>query len=378
MPGRTSIPTLERITALCRLLGDPQLVSPVIHVTGTNGKGSTVGILAELLSTVGLTVGTFTSPDLTAINERITRNGEPITDPELIEVLASLAALEPLLDGRPTRFDLLTAAAFRWFADVAVDVAVVEVGLGGRWDATNVVEPVVAVVTNVSEDHLEVLGPTLTDVAREKAGIIKKGSHLILGETDAELSGIFLAVADTVGAASVWRRGSLEDAGDFGCDANDVAVGGRLIDLRTPSRRYEQVFLGLHGAHQGDNAAGALAAAEAFFASALHDDVVRTAFASVRVPGRLEIVGAVTTRRSRRRSQRRRCPRSRSCARGRLRRRGSEGRGRRDARREGSRRDDRCSCIRRCHTGRRVPRTIAQGTARIRPPCRCQSGGHCG
>lgn len=291
MPGRTSVPTLERITALCRLLGDPQLAAPLIHVTGTNGKGSTVGILTELLSTVGLTVGTFTSPDLTAINERITRNGEPITDAELIEVLASLAALEPLIDGTPTRFDLLTAAAFRWFADVAVDVAVVEVGLGGRWDATNVVEPVVAVVTNVSEDHLEVLGPTLMDVAREKAGIIKTGTHLILGETDAELAGIFLAAADSVGAACVWRRGSSEGDGDFACGANDVAVGGRLVDLRTPGGHYEQVFLGLHGAHQGDNAAVALAAAEAFFAAALDDDIVRTALGSVRVPGRLEVVG---------------------------------------------------------------------------------------
>jgi dihydrofolate synthase/folylpolyglutamate synthase len=184
MPGRANLPTLDRIRALCDLMGDPQLSAPVIHVTGTNGKGSTVGIVAELLVAVGLSVGAFTSPDLTVINERITRNGEPIGDPELIEVLGSLAALEPLLDSKPTRFDLLTAAAFRWFADVAVDVAVVEVGLGGRWDATNVVEPAVAVVTNVSEDHLEVLGPTLIDVAREKAGIVKAGSLVVLGETD--------------------------------------------------------------------------------------------------------------------------------------------------------------------------------------------------
>jgi dihydrofolate synthase / folylpolyglutamate synthase len=270
-------------------MGEPQSAAPVIHVTGTNGKGSTVRIITELLATTGLTVGAFTSPDLQSVNERITRNSEPISDPELFETLAALAALEPLLGERPTRFELLTAAAFRWFADVAVDVAVVEVGLGGRWDATNVVEPVVAVVTNVSEDHLEVLGPTLEDVANEKAGIIKGGSLLILGETDPDLARIFVETADAVGSG-VWRRGRSPGQGEFGCDANDVAVGGRLVDLRTPAAAYSEVFLGLHGAHQGENASAALAAAEGFFASPLDDRVVRTALAAVRVPGRLEVV----------------------------------------------------------------------------------------
>jgi dihydrofolate synthase/folylpolyglutamate synthase len=290
MPGRASVPTLERITALCDLMGDPQRAAPVIHVTGTNGKGSTVKIITELLMTSGLTVGSYTSPDLASVNERIARNSEPISDDALAEVLSSLMDLEPLLGARATRFELLTAAAFRWFADVAVDVAVVEVGLGGRWDATNVVDPVVAVVTNVSEDHLEVLGPTLEDVAAEKAGIIKSGCHVVLGETDPHLADIFLRAAETVGAATVWRRGTGPDDGDFACDANDVAVGGRLIDLRMPEARYEQVFLGLHGAHQGDNAAVALAATEAFFLAPLDEDVVREALGSVRVPGRLETV----------------------------------------------------------------------------------------
>ncbi len=269
MPGRANIPTLDRIRALCDLMGEPQLAAPVIHVTGTNGKGSTVAIATRLFEAVGLTVGAFTSPDLAVINERITRNGEPIGDSELIEVLASLAVLEPMLDSRPTRFDLLTAAAFRWFADVAVDVAVIEVGLGGRWDATNVVIPLVSVVTNVSEDHMEVLGPTLIDVASEKSGIVKEGSLLVLGETDPALAAVFLQAAERVGATDVWRRGTNKGEGDFGCDANDVAVGGRLVDLRTPGGSYEQVFLSLHGAHQGDNAACALAAVEAFFASPL-------------------------------------------------------------------------------------------------------------
>ncbi len=163
-------------------------------------------------------------------------------------------------------------------------------GLGGRWDATNVVEPVVAVVTNVSEDHMEVLGPTLLDVASEKAGIMKRGSLLVLGETDPQLADVFLAGRRSGRRSRRMEAGDGEGTGDFACDANDVAVGGRLFDLRTPGGRYEQVFLGLHGAHQGDNAAVALAAAEAFFASPLEDDIVRTALASVRVPGRLEIV----------------------------------------------------------------------------------------
>ena len=290
MPGRSSAPTLERITALCDLMGEPQRAAPVIHVTGTNGKGSTVKIISELLVATGLTVGSYTSPDLSSVNERIARNSEPISDSQLAEVLSSLRDLEPLLGARATRFELLTAAAFRWFADVAVDVAVIEVGLGGRWDATNVVDPVVAVVTNVSEDHLEVLGPTLEDVALEKAGIIKGGCHLVLGETEPDLAKIFLEAAERVGALAVWQRGIGPHDGDFACDSNDVAVGGRLIDLRTPGARYEQVFLGLHGAHQGDNAAAALAAAEAFFLTPLDEAVVREALGSVRVPGRLETV----------------------------------------------------------------------------------------
>jgi dihydrofolate synthase/folylpolyglutamate synthase len=289
MPARATVLTLERIRALCDLMGEPERAAPVIHVTGTNGKGSTVRIITELLSNMGLTVGAFTSPDLERVNERITRNSEPISDQELAETLAAIAALEPLLGTRPTRFELLTAAAFRWFADVAVDVAVIEVGLGGRWDATNVVEPVVAVVTNVSEDHIEVLGPTLEDIAREKAGIVKGGSVLVLGETDPKLAEIFIEAAETAGAV-VWQRGTGPQDGEFGCDSNDVAVGGRLLDLRTPAARYEDVFLGIHGAHQGDNAAVALAAAEAFFAEPLDDQVVRAALASVRVPGRLEVI----------------------------------------------------------------------------------------
>jgi dihydrofolate synthase / folylpolyglutamate synthase len=186
----------------------------------------------------GLTVGTYTSPDLHSVNERLVRDGEPISDAELAETLEALAMLESMLPERPTRFELLTAAAFRWFADVAVDVAVVEVGLGGRWDATNVVEPDVSVVTNVSYDHVEILGPTLADIAREKAGIVKRGSRLVLGVTQPELLEIFRAAANAADVFDVWVRDE-----DFACQDSRVAVGGRLLDLRTPGELYSEVYL---------------------------------------------------------------------------------------------------------------------------------------
>jgi dihydrofolate synthase/folylpolyglutamate synthase len=286
MPTRLRAPTLERIVELCRVLGNPEAAAPAVHLTGTNGKGSTARMLTELFMAQGLTVGTYTSPNLARVNERLARNGVPIDDEELAEVLGALALVEPMLSARPTRFELLTAAAFRWFADAPVDVMVVEVGLGGRWDATSVVHPEVAVVTNVSYDHVEVLGPTLADIAGEKSGIVKPGCHLVVGETAPELQTIFVEAAAEVGTRAVWRRPD-----DFACDANQLAVGGRLLDLRTPGARYDDLYLPLHGAHQGDNASVALAAAEAFFGAPLGDDVVRAAMASVTVPGRIEVVG---------------------------------------------------------------------------------------
>jgi dihydrofolate synthase / folylpolyglutamate synthase len=285
MPTRALAPTLARIEELCRVLGDPELACPVIHLTGTNGKGSTARILTDLLRADGLSVGTYTSPNLARVNERLARDGEPIADDELAVLLEALALVEPMLASRPTRFELLTAAAFRWFADVAVDVAVVEVGLGGRWDATNVVRPSVAVVTNVSYDHVEVLGPTLADIAREKAGIVKDDAALVLGEIDPALREIFLEAASAVCATETSLFGS-----SFGLTANRLAVGGRLLDIYTPRARYDDVFLALHGAHQGVNAVVALAAAEAFFGAALDQRVVEEAFAGVRIAGRLEVV----------------------------------------------------------------------------------------
>jgi dihydrofolate synthase/folylpolyglutamate synthase len=267
---------------LCAVLGDPQDDQPALHITGTNGKGSVARMAAALLGAHDLTVGTFTSPHLEAINERLSRNAEPIGDDALARVLTDLAAVETMLDAPASYFELLTAAAFRWFSDEAVSVAVVEVGLLGRWDATNVVDGTVAVLTNVGLDHTDGTGDWRRRVAEEKAGIVKPGSTFVLGEIDAALADVFAATPAEV----IWRRGE-----DFDCTANALAVGGRVLDLRTPGGSYDAVYLPLHGAHQGENAAVAVAAVEAFFDRPLDDALVREALAGVRNPGRFEVVG---------------------------------------------------------------------------------------
>ncbi|MET0911208.1 MAG: folylpolyglutamate synthase/dihydrofolate synthase family protein [Ilumatobacteraceae bacterium] len=280
--GRIESPSIDVITAFCAAMGDPQNASPVIHVTGTNGKGSTAQMISRLLVANGLTVGTYTSPHLERVNERIARNGEQISDEELAEQIAAIADLELLVGLRPSYFEILTAAAFRWFADVAVDVMVIEVGLLGRWDATNVATADVAVITNIGMDHTEFAGPTLADIAREKAGIIKPTSAAIIGETDPELVAIF----EAAGAATTFVRGN-----DFETTSSRLAVGGRLLELRTPTTIYPDVYLPLHGAHQGDNAILALTAVETFFASPLDTDVVMEGFGDVSMPGRFEVLG---------------------------------------------------------------------------------------
>ena len=279
--GSTGGLSLDRMRALVHVLGDPQTNYPVIHLTGTNGKGSTARLATGLLAESGLTVGTYTSPHLERINERIARNGEPIDDDDLAALLADLERLVPLAGVAPSYFELLTAAALRWFADVAVDVAVIEVGLLGRYDATNVGDGEVAVVTNIGHDHTDFVGDWRARIAEEKAGIIKPGSTLVLGETDPAVQPIF----DRAGAARNWYRDV-----DFGCESNLTAVGGRLLDLRTPAARYEEVYLPLHGEHQGENAVLALAAAEAFFDAPLTEDVVSAAFGAATSPGRFEVV----------------------------------------------------------------------------------------
>ena len=262
-------------------MGDPQDAYPIVHITGTNGKGSVARMVTALLAARGLHVGTYTSPHLERVNERIAWGGEPIDDADLGEAIGAVAELEPMLESPPTYFEILTVAAFRWFADVAADVAVIEVGLGGRWDATNVGDGDVAVITNVSLDHAETIGPALSDIAVEKVGIVKAGATLVLAETDPALAPIF---ADA-GAAQTWVRDI-----DFGCAANRLAHDGRVVQLYTPGANYDEVYLPVHGSFQGDNAAVALAAVEAFFGAPLAPDVVAEAFAGLRLPGRLEVV----------------------------------------------------------------------------------------
>ena len=280
--GRIESPTIERMQTIVAAMGDPQFAYPVIHVTGTNGKGSTSQMITRLLMAHGLTVGTYTSPHLERVNERMSRDGEYIGDDEFAEQIAAVADLEMLTGVRPSYFETTTAAAFRWFADLAVDVAVVEVGVLGRWDATNVVDAQVAVITNIGMDHNEFAGPTKGHVAAEKAGVIKVGSIVVVGETDPELLPHFTEA----GGESVLVRGD-----HFDVLENQLALGGRMLDLRTPTTIYSDVFVPLHGRHQGDNAIVALTAVEAFFGNPIADDIVREGFANVRMAGRFEVLG---------------------------------------------------------------------------------------
>jgi dihydrofolate synthase/folylpolyglutamate synthase len=280
--GRIDDPSIERMQRLVGVMGDPQLSYPTIHITGTNGKGSTSQMITRLLMAHGLTVGTYTSPHLERINERIARNGVPISDDDFGEQIGAIAELEIVAGVRPSYFEAVTAAAFRWFSDEAVDVGVIEVGLLGRWDATNVADAQVAVVTNIGMDHNEFAGPTKEHIAREKAGIVKPHSAVVIGETDPALVRIFTEA----GGATSFVRGD-----DFDVLENQLALGGRQVDLRTPTTVYTDVFLPLHGRHQADNAVVALTAVEAFFAAPVPDDVLREGFAGVEMPGRFEVLG---------------------------------------------------------------------------------------
>jgi dihydrofolate synthase / folylpolyglutamate synthase len=275
--------SLDRMRQVVDVLGDPQRDYPVIHLTGTNGKGSTARMITALVAAHQLSVGTYASPHLEAVTERISRNLEPIDPDELASVLGEIAALEDqrFFDDRPSYFELLTAAAFAWFSQVAVDVAVVEVGLLGRYDATNVADGQVAVVTNIGKDHTDGTGDWRRRVAAEKAGIVKPGATLVLGETDPALRDAFTGE----GATTTFVRDE-----DFGVVTDRLALGGHVVDLRAPHATYEDVFLPVHGAHQADNAAVAVAAVEAFFDRALDPAVVTEAFAGLTLPGRFEVL----------------------------------------------------------------------------------------
>ncbi len=285
-PTRRSTPTLEPVRSALAALGSPEQDVSFVHVTGTNGKGSTTAICAALLADTGRRVGTYTSPDLHAVNERIAVAGQPIADEDLVSLLGRLCDLEGAIGRRLTRFELLTVGALLHFADEGVELAVVEVGLGGTWDATNVLGAPVAVVTNVSLDHTEVLGPTVAEIATDKAGIIATGATAVLGDDDPATIDLQARLAADAGAAAVWRRHhELEVA------RNDLAVGGRLVSLRTALGVHEDVSLSLHGAHQAANALCAVAAAEAAFGGRLDDAVVEATLGAISIPGRLEVLG---------------------------------------------------------------------------------------
>jgi dihydrofolate synthase/folylpolyglutamate synthase len=279
--GRVHGLSLARMQQLVGRMGDPQHAYPVIHITGTNGKGSTAHMTTALLRALGLKVGTYTSPHLESITERIAVDGQPVTPETFGRIIADVAAFETLSAEPSSYFELVTAAALAHFAEVAVDVAVVEVGLLGRFDATNVCDARVAVITNIRRDHTDGLPGWRERIAEEKAGIIKPGSTLVLGETSTELRPIFLREP----AEQVVERGS-----HFWCETNKLAVGGRLLDLQGVHGRYEDVFVSLNGEHQGDNTSLAVAAVESFLDRAVPADVVSEALGAVRVPGRFEIV----------------------------------------------------------------------------------------
>jgi len=275
--------SLDAMKAVMTALADPQDSFPVIHVTGTNGKGSTVRMIESILATMGLRVGSYTSPHLQSINERIRVGGESVADEDLAAGITGVAAAVDAMAGpNLSWFETMTAAAFTHFANEAVDVALLEVGMLGRFDATNVAHARISVVTNVGFDHTDGVGDWRSDIAREKAGIVEPGSTLVLGETDPDLAAIFCDESPAV----VLERGI-----DFALLDDSLAVGGRLMDLRTPRARYEEVFVGLHGRHQCDNAALAVTTVEEFFDHQLPPDVVAEALATVSVPGRMEIVG---------------------------------------------------------------------------------------
>ena len=280
--GRIAGLRLATMRRLMSAMGDPHRAYPVIHVTGTNGKGSTVRLAARLLQSMGLRVGAYTSPHLIEPTERIEVDSAPIGAEAFASSVGDVARLADFLEIRATWFETVTAAALAHFAEVAVDAAVVEVGMLGRFDATNVVEGAVAVLTNVGLDHTDGRGDWRRAVALEKAGIVKPSSVVVCGETEAGVRDVFRAEP----SESMIERGR-----HFGVARDRLAVGGRLVDLYTPRARYGDALIALHGRHQADNASLAVAAAESFFDSALPADVVAEALAATTVPGRFEIMG---------------------------------------------------------------------------------------
>ncbi|SET39775.1 bifunctional tetrahydrofolate synthase/dihydrofolate synthase [Geodermatophilus poikilotrophus] len=286
-------PSLARISALVDLLGSPHRAYPVVHVAGTNGKTTTARMVDELLRGFGLRVGRFTSPHLQSVRERIVLDGEPVSAERFVETYDDIAPYVQMVDAAGEHpmsfFEVMVGMAYATFAEAPVDVAVVEVGMGGTWDATNVVDARVAVVTPVALDHAEYLGPDVGTIAGEKAGVIKPDAVAVLArQQPAALDALVRRAVEV--EAVVAREGT-----EFGVLDRRVAVGGQQLRLQGLGGEYEDVFLPLFGAHQAQNAATALAAVEAFLGAGaatgtIDQETVRAAFAAVRSPGRLERV----------------------------------------------------------------------------------------
>jgi dihydrofolate synthase / folylpolyglutamate synthase len=290
-------PTLDRIAMLTSLLGDPQRSYPVVHVTGTNGKTSMTRMIDSLLRERGLRTGRFTSPHLVSVRERIAVDGLPLSPERFVELYEEILPYVQLVDDKQpvplSFFELLTGMMFAAFADAPVDAAVIEVGLGGRWDATNVADGAVAVIGPVAMDHMKYLGDTIEEIAAEKAGIIKPGAIAIIAQQQVAAAEVLLAYAASVGA-TVAREGI-----EFGVLAREMAVGGQQLVLKGLRGTYADVYLPLFGGYQAGNAACALAAVEAFAGvsesagvepAALDAGIVRDGFAKVSSPGRLEVL----------------------------------------------------------------------------------------
>ncbi len=293
--GETKLePSVTRIAALMDVLGEPQKAYPSIHITGTNGKTSTARMIEALFGAFELRTGRYTSPHVQSITERISLDGLPISAERFVETYQDVKPYVEMVDAaqeyRLSFFEVMTGMAYAAFADAPVDVAVVEVGMGGTWDATNVIDAAVAVVTPISLDHTDRLGGTTAEIAGEKSGIVKQDATVVLAQQPVDAAQVMLKKAVSVDA-TVAREGM-----EFGVVAREVAVGGQLVTLRGLGGEYEEIFLPLHGAHQAHNAAVALAAVEAFFgigadhARTLDIDTIRKAFASVTSPGRMEVV----------------------------------------------------------------------------------------
>ncbi|MET0725347.1 MAG: folylpolyglutamate synthase/dihydrofolate synthase family protein [Leifsonia sp.] len=289
-------PRLSATRRAVELLGDPQRAYPVIHITGTNGKTSTSRIIDSILRAYGLKTGMLTSPHLTRFTERILIDGDPITDEALVRnwediepyIAMTDAELEAAGEAPLSFFEALTVLAFACFADAPVDVVVLEVGMGGEWDSTNVADGQVAVLTPIALDHVGRLGSTIAEIARTKSGIIKPAASVVSATQAPE------ALAELQRAAELTESSLAVEGVEFGVSETRVAVGGQLISVRGIAGNYTELFLPLYGAHQAENAAVAIAAVETFIgggAQPLTEALVEEGLASVTSPGRLHLVG---------------------------------------------------------------------------------------